>query len=122
MIYRQVIYHAAMDDISSKLLYGCLETLVLAVLAKAPLHGYALKWILAEKSKYHVQPGFGRLYPLLATLERRGWIAGSIESAGRSRVRKVYAITSRGRTRLEFLIRQWNGFQSAVNTFLKPPA
>ena len=34
MIYRQVIYHGAMDDIHSKLLYGCLETLVLAVLAK----------------------------------------------------------------------------------------
>lgn len=122
MIYRQMIYHGAMDDIHSKLLYGCLETLVLAVLAKEPLHGYALKWTLAEKSKYHIQPVFGRLYPLLAALERRGWIAGSIEPAGRSRVRKVYAITSRGRTRLEFLIRQWNGFQSAVNTFLKSPA
>ena len=109
-----------MNDINSKLLYGCLETLVLAVLAKEPLHGYALKWTLAEKSKYHIQPGFGRLYPLLAILERRGLIAGSIESAGRSRVRKVYAITSRGKTRIEFLIRQWNGFQSAANKFLKP--
>jgi PadR family transcriptional regulator PadR len=111
-----------MDDISSKLLYGCLETLVLAALAKEPLHGYALKWTLAEKSKYHIQPVFGRLYPLLATLERRGLIAGSIEPAGCTRVRKVYAITARGRTRLAFLIRQWNGFQSAVNTFLRPPA
>ena len=117
-----MIYHDGMNDISSKLLYGCLETLVLAVLAKEPMHGYALKWTLAEKSKYYIQPGFGRLYPLLATLERRGWIAGSIEPAGRSRIRKVYAITSRGRTRLAFLIRQWNGFQSAVNTFLRPPA
>ena len=113
MIYRQMIYHGAMDDISSKFLYGCLEMLVLVVLANEPMHGYALKWILAEKSKYHIQPVFGRLYPLLAILERRGLIAGSIELAGRSRVRKVYAITSRGRTRLEFLIRQWNGFQLA---------
>lgn len=120
MIYRQMIYHGAMNDISSKLLYGCLETLVLAVLAKEPLHGYALKWTLAEKSKYHIQPEFGRLYPLLAILERRGQITVSIESAGRSRVRKVYAITSRGKTRLKFLIRQWNGFQSAVKTFLRP--
>ena len=109
-----------MDDISSKLLYGCLETLVLAALAKEPLHGYALKWILAEKSKYHIQTGFGRLYPLLKILERRGMIAVSIESPGRSRVRKVYAITSRGRTRLELLIRQWNGFRLAVNAFLRP--
>ena len=97
-----MIYHASMDDISSKLLYGCLETLVLAVLAREPLHGYALKWNLTEKSKYHIQPGFERLYRLLATLERRGWIAGNIEPAGRSRVRKVYAITSRGRKRLAF--------------------
>ena len=99
-----------MDDISNKLLYGCLETLVLAVLTKEPRHGYALKWTLAEKSKYHIQPVFGRLYPLLATLERRGLIVGSIEPAGSTRVRKVYAITSRGRTRLAFLIQQWNGF------------
>ena len=109
-----------MNDIGGKLLYGCLETLVLAVLAKEPMHGYALKWTLAEKSQYHIQPGFGRLYPLLTNLKRRGLITVSIESAGISRVRKVYALTSRGRTRLEFLLRQWNGFQSAANTFLKP--
>ena len=109
-----------MDDIHSKLLYGCLETLVLAALAKEPMHGYALKWTLAEKSKYHIQPVFGRLYPLLAALERRGLVGGRIEPAGSTRVRKVYAITARGRTRLAFLIRQWNGFQSAVNTFMRP--
>ncbi len=107
-----------MNEPNSKLLYGCLETLVLAVLDKNPIHGYALKWTLAEKSKYHIQPGFGRLYPLLANLERRDLIAGNIQASGRARTRKVYTLTARGRTRLKFLRHQWNGFQSAANTFM----
>ena len=109
-----------MNDVGGKLLYGHLEALALAIMAREPMHGYALKWALTERSKYHIQPGFGRLYPLLASLERRGLIAGKLKLAGLSRVRKVYTITARGRTRLEFLIHQWNWFQSAVNIFLGP--
>jgi len=47
MMYLLVIYHAAMDDISRKLLYGCLATLS-----------------LTGNSSFPVQPGFGQRYPL----------------------------------------------------------
>ncbi len=110
-----------MRDQDRKLLYGNLEMLVLAALTREPAHGYRLRQELRDKSRPGIQIGFGRLYPLLAALQRRGYIKGTLETIGQARTRIVYTLTSRGHTRLKFLIRKWTCFQTAVNKLIAKP-
>lgn len=52
------------------MLHGNAETLVLALLAEDEQYGYQLRKELATRSHHYFQFAFGRLYPLLAAMER----------------------------------------------------
>jgi DNA-binding PadR family transcriptional regulator len=101
-----------------ELLHGNAETLVLAVLARGESHGYQLRKDLAIRSKSHFHIGFGRLYPLLALLERRGQARARWMKAGPVRQRKMYAITAKGRAHLQEKIRKWRQFSAAMERVL----
>ncbi|MBU4201040.1 MAG: PadR family transcriptional regulator [Verrucomicrobia bacterium] len=104
-----------MEDQDRKLLYGNFEMLVLAALAGDSMHGYRLRQELMDKSRQGIQVSFGRLYPLLAALQRRGYVKGAPETSGKARFRIVYSLTPRGRARQALLIRKWTRFQADVN-------
>lgn len=69
---------------------------VLAILAEQPSHGYAVHRILEERFGDLLEPNYGRVYQVLATLERAGWIAGSERRSGRRPARRVYAVERGG--------------------------
>ena len=102
------------------LLHGNLETLVLAVLARRSMHGYALRWLLAESSRGAIQVSFGRLYPLLDILQRTGLAKRTFVMAGEHRVRHVYSITPRGRAELARRALKWRRFARAMDQLLPP--
>ena len=106
------------DYVDRTLLHGSFETLVLGVLARRSLHGYAMRWLLAEKSRGAIQVSFGRLYPLLDALRRGGLIRREVVKAGEHRVRHVYSITPRGRTELARRALKWRRFARAMDHLL----
>jgi PadR family transcriptional regulator PadR len=70
-----------------------LDLMVLRLVQAEPMWGY--KIIKYAEEEYGVSIRHGALYPLLNSLERKGFLR-SRKEAKRGRVRKVYEITSRG--------------------------
>jgi DNA-binding PadR family transcriptional regulator len=78
-----------------------LEYHVLLALASAPLHGYAIKDVVAAESAGTLTPHAGSLYRVIARLMSGGYVTET-EPAGAPEphpglARKYYALTSAGR-------------------------
>jgi DNA-binding PadR family transcriptional regulator len=68
--------------------------------AEEPIHG---QWIITELREHGYEISPGTLYPILARMERNGWLkAGAPANAG-PRARKSYRLTGEGRKVLEFV-------------------
>ncbi len=99
---------------------GHLEMLILALLYdKGPLHGYGIRQTLTDLSGQVVQPAFGRLYPLLASMTRRGWLKSRLETVCENRKRRVYSITPKGRTELKRRLKKWELFSNGINQVIR---
>jgi DNA-binding PadR family transcriptional regulator len=81
-----------------------LEYHVLLALASAPLHGYAIKDLVAEESGGSLTPRAGSLYRVLARLMTVGYVADAeprgVPEPHPGLERKYYALTSSGRAAL----------------------
>jgi len=98
-------------------LKGHLDSLILAVLAAEPAHGYAIMQELKARSGGAFDLPEGTIYPALHRLERSGLLASGWSSAS-GRRRRVYRLTRRGRARLESRKREWGAFSRAVDAVL----
>jgi PadR family transcriptional regulator PadR len=96
-------------------LHGHLDLLVLAVLADAPAHGYAVIEELRQRSAGAFDLPEGTVYPAVHRLETSGFLTSSWEAYG-GRRRRVYRLTRRGRGRLERGRKDWSAFAGAVTT------
>jgi PadR family transcriptional regulator PadR len=116
------------------------EILVLALLAKGPMYGYALARHAAAASGNQLRLSPGVLYPLLAGLEQRGLLtslweviradrsepgdAGASAAAveprepPRGRRRKWYRLTPRGSEHLESRIAAHRAYVTLIDRFL----
>jgi DNA-binding PadR family transcriptional regulator len=94
-------------------LKGHLDLLLLAVLEAGPAHGYALIGRLRERSDGAFDLPEGTVYPALHRLEGAG-LAGSEWSSLDGRRRRVYALTSEGRTALARQRSEWVEFSRGV--------
>ena len=99
-------------------LHGQAETLVLALLARHPAHGYQLRQELATRSHAGFDLGFGTLYPLLRSLERQGLVTAHWAKTGRLRKRREYTLTARGARALRAQTAAWRRFVAAMNRVL----
>jgi DNA-binding PadR family transcriptional regulator len=100
--------------VSSDLLRGHLDGLLLAALAAAPGHGYALSERLTRRSGGVLSVPEGSLYPALHRLERAGLVDSEWETAD-GRRRRVYRLTRRGTTAAVSSRDEWRTFSSALN-------
>ncbi|MEM2882061.1 MAG: PadR family transcriptional regulator [Candidatus Bathyarchaeia archaeon] len=82
---------------------GYLKLLILASLARRPMHGYEIMREAAERTLGLWKPTAGGTYPLLGKMEREGWIRGEWRIS-RGRRRKVYGITSKGEAKLKRIL------------------
>jgi len=108
--------------LDKELLKGATETVVLAVLAQEPSHGYQLVQLLKRRSKGIFGFGEGTLYPVLYRLEEKGWIKGEWEAGDGQRRRRVYRVTGRGRRQLAKRTEQWAGLARGMTLILGGPA
>lgn len=94
---------------------GSTPILILAVLADAPRHGYAIAREIEKRSADALRMGEGALYPALRALERDGLVESEWETQMTGPARRVYRLTNKGRTHLAAQVRAWQTFSQAVN-------
>ena len=98
-------------------LKGHLDGLILAVVAAAPAHGYAIIEELKRRSRGAFALPEGTVYPALHRLERAGLLeSGWSDRSGRKR--RVYKLTRRGRGQLEARKSEWREFARAIDAVL----
>jgi PadR family transcriptional regulator, regulatory protein PadR len=101
----------------NQMLKGYLDPLILAVLADAPLHGYAVIEELKARSGGELALPEGTVYPALHRLERRGLLRSSWTKVD-GRKRRIYRLTATGRRELSSRTREWRTFARVVDGVL----
>src|ERR1700744_5650899 len=94
-------------------LKGHLDALILAVVADAPMHGYAIIEELKRRSGGSLSLPAGTVYPGLPRLEAAGLLS-SAWSHGEGRRRRVYELTRRGERELGVRRGEWREFVNVV--------
>jgi len=107
------------DKFGPELMRGCLDLMVLSVLAEAPLYGYRIGQSLRDASCGMVDVQAGTLYPLLHRLEDDKLIKSKWDkSTGRRR--KWYKLTPAGLRRLKQRANQWYRYAECIKCMLSP--
>jgi PadR family transcriptional regulator, regulatory protein PadR len=100
----------------TQLLRGVLDMCLLALLARAPAHGYEAVRRLEAAGFDGV--GYGTVYPLLTRMRRLGLVADEIQDSPTGPPRKVYGLTDAGRDALDGWAKQWAGFARMIDATL----
>ena len=101
------------------LLQGTLDLLVLKALQLEPMHGWGITERIEQWSESVLQLGQGTLYPALYRLERQGLVRSEWKVTENNRRARYYALTRRGRLRLDDELAQWRRISRAVNLVLE---
>jgi PadR family transcriptional regulator PadR len=97
-------------------LKGHLDALILSVLSREPLHGYAVIEALRDRSGGKLALPEGTVYPALHRMERSGLLASEWSHNGRRR--RVYRLTNRGQRELGARRERWREFTITIDAVL----
>lgn len=97
---------------------GALELLILRVLSRGTLHGYAISREVRRQSSDALGVEEGSLYPALHRMERKGWVAAEWGVTDTGRRAKSYHLTGDGEERLKRERRAWERMTRAVDQVL----
>ena len=98
------------------LLRGNLDLILLTILERQPLYGFAIMQEAKERTGGYFDFKEGSLYPALHRLEVDGLLSAQYGEAGRNgKPRKYYAITDLGRQRLTEKRGEFQTFTEAVH-------
>ena len=86
-------------EVQVKLMKGLLDLIILQFLSSQPMHGYQV--ITKIRKTFGVYFGPSTIYPLLATLEKKGHVT-SEWNMNNERPRKIYKLTNEGQNILNF--------------------
>ena len=90
-----------MANISTDVIQGTLDMLILRTLLYGPAHGHQIGKYIQRTTKEFLQMQHGSLYPALHRLEKRGWVISKWETApDRKREFKYYRLTEACRRQL----------------------
>jgi len=100
---------------------GVPELLLLRLLNEQEMYGYELVRAIKKATNEAISLGEGVIYPVLHSLERNGSLKSKRKAvSGRTRV--YYALTKKGRDRLDTLRNDWSRIQGGVAIALEPTA
>ena len=85
-------------EVSTKLMKGLLDLIILQFLSTQPMHGYQI--ITKIRKSFGVYFGPSTIYPLLSTLEKKGFVK-SEWNMNYERPRKIYSLTNDGQSMLD---------------------
>jgi PadR family transcriptional regulator len=96
---------------------GQLDMLLLAALAKGPVHGYRVITRLRDDSEGLFTMPEGTIYPALHRLEAAGYVSSTDDFAAGKR-RRIYALTDAGVARLDARRAEWTAFSALVSRMI----
>ena len=100
-------------------LQGSLELLVMKVLRRGPNHGFAISTFIEQSSDEVLRVEAGSLYPALHRMTEAGLIKAEWRLSDAGRRARVYALTPKGRRKLEADQARWRSVSAAVAKILR---
>ena len=97
---------------------GTLMMLVLRVLSRQPLHGYAIAQHIHHLSNEQLSVEEGSLYPALQKLLIKGWVKATWRESESGRQVREYRITASGKKQLDAEIAEYRRTTSAIGLLL----
>ena len=101
------------------LLPGTLEMLILRVLLRDALHGYAIAQRLKDVSREVLQVGESSLYPALQRLLLNGFVEAEWRPSENNRRARYYSLTPSGRKQLVVEREEFDRLVSAIRRVLQ---
>ena len=98
---------------------GTLMMVVLRVLTRQPLHGYAIAQTIRQRSGDELSVEEGSLYPALQKLLLKGWVKAAWRESESGRQVREYRITPSGRKQLDAEMTEYRRMAGAIETLLK---
>ena len=119
-MHKTIMYLGAGMAVKEQMRKGTTTVILLNLLADLdrPMYGYEIIQELEARSQGYFQFKEGLVYPRLHELEKRGLLRAEWHGEEGTRRRKFYAITDKGRRRLEEERRSWRTFAAHVNDLL----
>jgi DNA-binding PadR family transcriptional regulator len=114
-----------MEQITGDKLRGHLETIILSTLERGEAHGLEVRRRLDEAGCGLLRLKEGSLYPALYRLESAGEVKAVWEAEPHGRRgarRRIYALTTKGRRKLEAGRVEWQQFVRVLGGILGAPA
>jgi PadR family transcriptional regulator PadR len=108
------------NDQRRDLIPGALEMMVLQILRRGHLHGYAIAQQIRDGSNELLQIEEGTLYPALQRLLREGWVDAEWGVSARNRKVRIYRITSAGRKQLQREVSSFERMLSGIQRVMRP--
>lgn len=99
---------------------GAIEMMVLQILQRGPLHGYAIARHIRETSEDALQIEEGTLYPALQRLLREDWVHADWGLSAHNRKVRIYRITPAGRKQLERSVSSFQQMLDGIARVMKP--
>lgn len=104
-------------SVDKSLISGSTAMLLLRLLEEKDMYGYEMIETLSEKSRNVFQLKAGTLYPLLHSLEEKGFL-NSYENLVNGKSRKYYSLTREGCRYLKTKKEEWREYSTAVADIL----
>ncbi|MHA1229980.1 MAG: PadR family transcriptional regulator [Candidatus Helarchaeota archaeon] len=94
---------------------GYTKIITLTLLAIKEMHGYQLVELIREKTFRFLNPSPSTIYPILKSLEEKGFIKCKLENVD-GRNRKIYSITKQGLDILNEIINRQKKIQESIRS------
>lgn len=102
-----------------ELLPGTLYLLILKILARGPLHGYAIAKRIKDSSDEALNIEEGSLYPALNRMLVKGWLSAEWGVSENNRKARFYSLTPEGKKQLELEARQFDKLIEAIRLVMR---
>lgn len=111
-----------MEELSTDLIQGTLDMLILKTLSLEAMHGFGISRRIEQVSRGVFKVNPGSLLTAFQRLERMGWLDSEWRQSENARRAKFYSLTRSGRKRLEIETAAWNRRAAAIARLLKAEA
>src|SRR5262249_21538744 len=98
---------------------GALDLLILTIVSRGPLHGWAISRQIRATSNEVLEVHQGSLYPALDRLEERGWLLSEWGISPEGRRAKFYRLSAAGRKQLVAETAAWRAYAGAIELVLR---
>lgn len=111
-----------MEELSTDVIQGTLDMLILKTLSLEPMHGFGIARRIEQITRGVFKVNAGSLLVAFKRMEREGLLDSSWSDTENSRRAKFYSLTRAGRKQLEVERSEWNRRAGAIARLLTTEA